>query len=224
MIIPRLIQSEYDYTTILSYFCELNIEIYPMNSSRNSDIILSVYSDPRSVFTLIDVAMLTGATDAKKLNERLNYYVRTKKLFRPRKGIYVKPGYSKEELACRLYTPSYISLEYVLQRAGIVFQYDERITAISYLSRTVEIEGTTIVYRKIKGEIMIDTQGINQNGNINIATPERAFLDVMYLNSSYYFDNLHPLDKKLVVRLLPSYDSNSLTDRVEKILKNDRYK
>lgn len=195
-----------------------------MNSSRNSDIILSVYSDPRSVFTLIDVAMLTGATDAKKLNERLNYYVRTKKLFRPRKGIYVKPGYSKEELACRLYTPSYISLEYVLQRAGIVFQYDERITAISYLSRTVEIEGTTIVYRKIKGEIMIDTQGINQNGNINIATPERAFLDVMYLNSSYYFDNLHPLDKKLVARLLPSYDSNSLTDRVEKILKNDRYK
>ena len=191
-----------------------------MNSSRNSDLILSVFSDARSVFSLNDIAMLIGESDFKKLNERLNYYVRRGKLLRPRKGIYVKPNYNPEELVCTLYTPSYISLEYVLQKAGVVFQYDERITAVSYLSRSVEIEGRAYAYRKIKGEILVVTQGINQIGNVNIATPERAFLDLLYLNATYHFNNLNPLDKNLITKLLSIYNSKTLTARVKKLLAN----
>ncbi len=81
--------------------------------------------------------MLIGESEFKKLNERLNYHVRKGKLLRPRKGIYVKPGYKAEELACTLYTPSYISLEYVLQKAGVIFQYDDRITAVSYIPPSI---------------------------------------------------------------------------------------
>ena len=191
-----------------------------MNSSRNNDLILSVFSDARTVFSLNDVGMLIGESDFKKLNERLNYYVRKGKLLRPRKGIYVKPGYKPEELACTLYTPSYISLEYVLQKAGIVFQYDERITAVSYLSRSVGIEDRTYAYRKIKGEILIVTQGIIQSGNINIATPERAFLDILYLDATYYFDNLNSLDKNVITKLLPIYNSKTLTAKVKKLFAN----
>jgi hypothetical protein len=191
-----------------------------MSSSRNSDLILSVYSNKRSVFSLNDVAMLIGESDFKKLNERLNYYVRKGKLLRPRKGIYVKPGYNQEELACTLYTPSYISLEYVLQKAGVVFQYDERITAVSYLSRSIDIEDRTYAYRKIKSETLIVTQGIIQTDNVNIATPERAFLDLLYLNTTYYFDNLNPLNKDLITKLLPEYNSKTLTARVKKLLAN----
>jgi len=63
--------------------------------------------------------------------------VRAGKFLNPRKGIYAKSGFSKEELACILYTPAYISLEYVLQKAGVVFQYDPALTAVSYLSRII---------------------------------------------------------------------------------------
>ncbi len=164
--------------------------------------------------------MLIGESDFKKLNERLNYYVRKGKLLRPRKGIYVKPNYNQEELVCTLYTPSYISLEYVLQKAGVVFQYDERITAVSYLSRNIDIDGRSYAYRKIKGEILIVTQGINTTGNVNIATPERAFLDTLYLNATYHFDNLNPLDKNLITKLLPVYNSKTLTARVKKLFEN----
>lgn len=195
-----------------------------MNSSQNSDLILSVFSDSRSVFSLTDIGMLVGESNFKKLNERLNYYVRKGKILRPRKGVYVKPGYDPEELACMLYTPSYISLEYVLQKAGVVFQYDERLTAVSYLSRSVEIEGRIYAYRKIKGETLIVTQGIIQTGNVNIATPERAFLDILYLNSNYYFDNLHPLNENLITTLLPAYNSKTLTERVKKLLANGKCK
>ena len=167
---------------------------------------------------------LVGESNFKKLNERLNYYVRKGKILRPRKGVYVKPGYDPEELACMLYTPSYISLEYVLQKGGVVFQYDERLTAVSYLSRSVEIEGRIYAYRKIKGETLIVTQGIIQTGNVNIATPERAFLDILYLNSNYYFDNLHPLNENLITTLLPAYNSKTLTERVKKLLANGKCK
>lgn len=191
-----------------------------MNSSQNKDLIMAIFSDKRSVFTLNDVAMLVDVDDFKKINERLNYYVRKGKLQRPRKGIYTKQVYNIEELICSLYTPSYISLEYVLQKWGIVFQYDERITAVSYLRRTIEVENKKLSYRKVKGEILVSTEGINRNGNINIATPERAFLDLLYLNGDTYFDNINPLDKKFIKKLLPIYNSKALVERVAKLLKN----
>ena len=43
-----------------------------MNSSQNSDLILSVFSDSRSVFSLTDIGMLVGESNFKKLDERLN--------------------------------------------------------------------------------------------------------------------------------------------------------
>jgi hypothetical protein len=62
-------------------------------------------------------------------------------------------------------------------------------------------------------------EGIVTKNNINIATPERAFLDMLYLsNGNCYFDNLRPLDKKKVLKLLPNYNSGVLTERVNNLL------
>lgn len=191
-----------------------------MYSSQNNDLILAIYNDQRTVFTLNDIALLIGESDFNSLNKRIHYFVGRGKLQRPRKGVYVKKGYNPEELACKLYTPSYISLQYILQEAGVVFQFDSTITSISYLSRTVEIEESRFSYRKIKGEIMVNTNGISRDRNINKATVERAFLDTLYLNGDSYFDNLNPLDRSLVYRLLPIYNSKALTARVNKILTN----
>ncbi len=195
-----------------------------MLGSRNNktDLILSIFTDKRTVFRLRDVAMLTGETNFQSLNKKLNYHVKTGKLRNPRKGIYTKPDYNPEELACSLYTPCYISLEYVLQRSGIIFQFDSRITVVCSLSRSIEIEGQTYLFRKIKDVLLINTAGIIRNENqINIATPERAFLDLLYLNPLYYFDNLNPLNKELVFKLLPHYQSNTMIRRVTKLFEND---
>ncbi len=190
---------------------------------QEKDIILNIFNDARTVFRLNDIAMLLGETNFDSLNKRLNYFVRAGKLKNPSKGIYAKSVYNLEELACRIYIPSYISLEYVLQKAGVVFQYNSQISTISYLSRSIDIEGNIFTYRKIKGEIMVDTNGIMRLENgVNIATPERAFLDVLYLNANYNFDNLNPLNKELIIKLLPIYNSKTMNKRVKKILKNDR--
>ena len=191
-----------------------------MFGSQNieNNIMLAIYKDSRTVFRLTDIAMLTGGINFQSLNKKLNYYVRKNKLLNPRKGIYTKSGYNPEELACSLYTPSYISLQYVLQKAGIVFQYDTRITAISYLSRSIEVEERTYSFRKIKGEILGDTTGIvRQTNHVNIACPERAFIDMLYLDKDYFFDNLNLLNKELIGKLLPLYQSKELTRRVIKL-------
>lgn len=187
-------------------------------SSRNQ-ILLNLYKDKASVFTSQGIALACNEViDRNALKNRLNNYVKKGEILNPRKGIYVKNGYDEKELACQLYTPSYISLEYVLQRAGVVFQYNEEITAVGNLSRTVEVDGKQYRYRKIKGEILINKSGIISEGNVNIATPERAFLDILYLNSNYCFDNPSILDKEKVISLLPVYNCKTLEQRVSKIL------
>lgn len=148
-----------------------------MYSSRktNQDIVFALYKDKRTVFRLNDIALLVGETNFQSLNKKLNYYVHTGKLKNPRRGIYTKQVYNPEELACNIYTPSYISLEYVLQKSGIIFQYDSGITAVSYLSRNIEVSGKNFLFRKIKGEILVNTAGINRHENhVNIASAERA--------------------------------------------------
>jgi len=194
-----------------------------MFSSREAekDLILAIYRESRTVFRLNDIAMLMGVSDFQSLNRRLNYYVHTGKLNNRRKGIYTKPGYDPEEMACSVFTPSYISLQYVLQKAGIVFQYDSRITSVSYLSRIIEIENREFIYRKIKGSSLLNTKGIiRKNNHVNIASPERAFLDFIYLEKDFHFDNLNPLNKDLINELLTLYQSKALITTVKKIFEN----
>lgn len=195
-----------------------------MVGENSKNIIFELYKSSRTVFRIADIALLMNIEKEESLRKILNYYVQTGKLFNPRRGFYAKEGYKPEELACLLYPPTYISLEYVLQRSGVIFQYDSAITNVSYLTREIEIDSQTLRYRQLKGEILVNTAGIILNtNNINIATPERAFLDMLYLNGRYYFDNLHVLNRQKIEELLPVYNSQALTKKVNTLLQNDKY-
>lgn len=183
------------------------------------DIINTILSSSRTVFTTQWLTMMDSTRTRESLNNSLRYYARTGVLHSPRNGIYTKPTYNEQEMACALLKPSYISMEYVLARAGVTFQYSDEITCISYQTRTIEVDGRAYSFRKINPMIWANMQGIEQRDNIAIATQERAFLDMMYLSSGQcYFDNLHPLNKKKVQQLLPLYNSPTLTKRVEALL------
>lgn len=175
----------------------------------------SIWKDARTVFTTKQLALLFGETNTTAVAKRMYYFVHDGQLLSLQRGVYAKPGYNAEELACVLQVPCYLSLEYVLQQAGVVFQYDSTLTAVSHRNRLFEVDGHTIQYRQMRGELMADMRGIVNKGNINIATPERAFLDVLYLNPQYHFDNLHPLNRSLINQLLPLYNSPRMEERVK---------
>jgi len=186
---------------------------------KKKDFILEIYKDNRTVFTLRDIAMVVEESNYLRLKQKINYYVRKGSLASIRRGIYVKEDFNPEEFACKLYTPSYISMEYVLRKEGVIFQYDERLTPVSYLSRFIEAGNYTLIYRKIKEDMLLNLSGILRKGNgVNIATPERALLDMLYLNREYYFDNLSGIDREKVLKILPIYQSKQLVNRAGKML------
>ena len=184
------------------------------------NFIEAIYKSKRSVFRLRDIGMLTNAQNANNLKASVSYYASKGVIRSVRKGIYVKDPYFEEELAGRIYSPSYISLETVLRNAGVIFQFSTVVTAISYLSRTIFVDGREISYNKIKDSILIEPKGILTDDNINIATPERAFLDRLYLNKDYYFDNIGVLNRDLIENLLSVYQCKALEDRVRKVFKD----
>jgi hypothetical protein len=179
------------------------------------EIIYTVFADSRTVFRLNDIALLLNSTDVY-LSQKMHKLVGEGLLLNLRKGIYAKKKYKPEELACILYTPTYISLNYVLARNSVVFQFDSAITCISYLTREVEVAGQRIAYRKMKNEILLNTAGIVCENNLNTATPERAFLDTLYLFGDVYFDNIGALNYRNIESILPIYRSKRMEDYVNR--------
>jgi hypothetical protein len=181
---------------------------------KNKDFILNLYSSKSTVFTIDEIALLLGDSNRDNLKARINYYVKTGKLLNLRKGVYAKREYNPLELAVKIFTPSYISLETVLVKAGVIFQKYETIFVVSYLSRKIEIGIHKLQYRRIKEEVLINKEGVRLHNGYAIATKERAFLDTLYLYKDYYFDNIDILDKDILLKMVDVYRSKTLKEKV----------
>jgi predicted transcriptional regulator of viral defense system len=97
-------------------------------------------------------------------------------------------------VANKIYIPSYISFETVLQDEGMVFQGYTSIFVASYKTKDVIINGQKYCFRTIRDITLTNHRGVYQKDGVWIASAERAFLDTLYLNKDYYFDNLSVLD------------------------------
>jgi predicted transcriptional regulator of viral defense system len=171
----------------------------------------------KTVFTFKDISLIWGDTDKKATISAINYYVKTGNLYRLRRGFYAKDkNYDKFELATKIYTPSYISFETVLAKAGIVFQYYSQIFVASYLAREIIADAQKYSYKKIKDEILTNSFGIENKENYSIASPERAFLDTLYLYKNYHFDNLSPLNWEKIFEILPIYKNKTLEEKASR--------
>ena len=178
--------------------------------------ISAILRSSRTVFTFKDISLMWRNTDKKAVIAGINYYISTGQLHRIRRGIYAKDkNYDKTELACRIYTPAYVSFETVLTRAGINFQYYGQIFIASYLAREIVVDGQVYQYRKIKNTLLTDSAGVLNKDGIAIATTERAFLDTLYLNTDYHFDNLASLTWDKVFDMLPLYNNKRMTRKVQ---------
>jgi len=183
---------------------------------KKGDYISIILRSNKTVFSFKDIALLWGdSSNAARV--RVNYYLKNGDLYRIHQGFYAKDkDYNKKELAIKIYTPSYISFETVLGKAGVTFQYYNKIFIASYLTREIAINKQIYAYRKIKDLILTNDIGIEHKNNYSIAISERAFLDIVYLNKNYHFDNLSALDWNKVSEILPIYSNK----RMEKEIKS----
>src|SRR3989338_2254017 len=173
------------------------------------DYLLDLMRSKNTIFTTKDVSLLWQEPDVNFVRKKLHRYIKSGKLYSVRKGVYAKDkNYEKYELATKIFTPSYISFETVLTKAGVVFQFYGQVFVASYLTREFTIDDQVYVLKKVKDTILTNQTGIDVKENYFIASPERAFLDVVYLNKEYHFDNLSGIHWDTVYEILPIYGGN----------------
>jgi hypothetical protein len=183
--------------------------------------ILSILRSKSTVFTFKEILISSGLVEADLLKRRLNYYVRKGELYSIRRGLYAKDkNYDYLECATKIFTPAYVSFETILAEAGIVFQHYDKIFVATYQTKEIKCDNHIYSFRKIKDDILTNTDGIENRGNYFAASKERAFLDVIYLNKDYHFDNLTPLDFKKVQALLPIYNNKRMVHQVKRYFEN----
>ena len=178
------------------------------------NFILEIYKKPQTVFSFKEISLFFPKLKYASLKNKLYYAVATNKLVKLRRGLYAKEDYNFLEIAGKVYTPSYISLETILEKEGIVFQKYDTIFAVSYLSRKIKVNSREIFYRKIKMNILLNNSGIIRENNYSRASAERAFLDAVFLYKDYHFDNLNSLNWEKIEKIKKIYKSKSLEKRI----------
>lgn len=182
------------------------------------DYLVELLKTDKTVFTFKDVSLLWGETDRDFIKKKIYRYLKAGKIFSVRKGIYSKEKtYDKYELAVKIYTPAYLSFETVLGMAGVTFQLYSQIFIASYLTREIECDGQKYSFCRIREDILNNSIGLEIRENYSIASPERAFLDIIYRHKDYHFDNLAPLNWDKVDELLLAYGgSHRMSKAVQK--------
>ncbi len=189
------------------------------NETQKTHFLKTILRSNKTVFSFKELILLWGNTNVDTLKARLNYYVKIGDLYHLRRGLYAKTKhYDHFELATKIITPSYLSFETVLSRAGIIFQHYSQLFVASYKSVHINCDGQEYVFKKIKSVMLTNAVGIEIREHYSIASPERAFLDTVYLYKDYHFDNLAPLNWKKIYDILPVYGNNR---RIKKTI--DRY-
>lgn len=159
----------------------------------------------KKTFHAADLSLLWGIDNQNTLNMTLKRFVDRGILIRIHKGFYSTVPISKLNLLdlgfAYLNTYSYVSLETILVREGLIFQDVKYITYVSAKSDTFELNGVKYKSRQLKDTFLNNTAGvIKVNGHYE-ATIERAVADILYYNPKYYFDNNAAIDFDSVNKL-----------------------
>ena len=94
-----------------------------------------------------------------------------------------------EEVGCFLRTPSYISGEWALHKYGLLLQAPQTCTIITLHSsvgesRSLDYQGINLEFSRIAPKLFF---GFKRDRHFDLATPEKALLDLLYLRGKIPF-------------------------------------
>lgn len=167
-------------------------------------------------FTYQDVAEVLSISEdsARVLSAR---YVKQKYLIRLKRNFYILKErwdnitpHQRLELANILQVPSYVSLMTALSFYEYTTQVQQKfIESISlYRTFTKDVEGMVFNYSKIKNDLYF---GFSKKNNVFIASPEKAFIDALYLyylgkyNLDFSSLNIEKINQKSCEEILKRY-------------------
>ena len=143
---------------------------------------IEILKELPGLFRIAEVEKLTGHASVfltrafqKGWIYRLSrgYYVNT----------YLKGWPAVEEVGCFLRAPAYASGEWALHHHGVLLQVPHICTIITLkgsvgLSRSLKYQDATLEFSRIAPSLFF---GFERKGRYDLATPEKALLDLLYL-------------------------------------------
>lgn len=165
------------------------------------------------LFRFADVEKFTGNANVFLTRALQNGLVE-----RIARGVYanafLKDRPAIEEVACFLRTPSYISCEWALNRHGILLQSPVVCTVLTLSTavgsaRDLRYGGATIEFSHLAPRLFT---GFETRDGFNLALPEKALLDTIYLRKAIPFGDeleLSLLDRKRLDRMVKDYPAPS---------------
>ena len=136
------------------------------------------------VFGANDIRALFGLSDVAAAS-LLHRYKKQGFILHIKRGLYFFPDFLPPDvyIANKLYSPSYISLEFALSYHGVIPETVYEITSVTpKATRRFEKLGKIFSYRKIKKTAYTGYSAEKQGGlSFYIADAEKAFVDANYL-------------------------------------------
>jgi len=148
-------------------------------------LIKKIQTIPKSYYTYADIRKIAGLSDSS-LRVALARLVKNNDLARLCQGYYaLNPAQvDYERLACEIYAPSYLSLEWVLARANVLSQQPTHLTLLTQnRAKKIMTGDVQIQYQHIKTGMWY---GYEIKDGVAIATPKKALLDWEYLAKNGY--------------------------------------
>lgn len=190
---------------------------------RGIELIKMMKDLNKPFFTIADLEKMTRLS-RNSLYVTLKRWVANGVLERIAPGIYtaMTSNLSVEKIAAQLYIPNYLSFESALARQGILNLIPHSLTlATTRKTKRYTLQKQDVEFRQISSILFF---GFEMKNGINIAVPEKAFLDQVYFFSrgraSLDLDELNL--KNLSSRLLKEYGKRFpiyVQRRVAEILK-----
>lgn len=136
------------------------------------------------IFTATDIRALFGVS-AVAVAALLHRYKKQGFILQVKRGLYAFPDTLPPDVyvANKIYSPSYISLEFALSYHGVIPETVYKITSVTTkATRQFETLGKIFSFRKIKKAAYTGYTVQKQNGiSFYIADAEKAFVDANYL-------------------------------------------
>lgn len=146
---------------------------------KQSDFLKKIKELDLKVFTKKDLGRLFP--DDKYLDTSISRLLKSQAIDRLARGFYTlaETGLEPEQVATRLYYPSYISFESALAKYGVINQGPVGLTlATTRHSKKMRLGPIDCQYRRLKPNLFF---GFNLTGGTYLAEPEKAVLDTLYL-------------------------------------------
>jgi len=136
------------------------------------------------IFTVADVRALFGVSAVATIG-LLHRYKKQGFILQIKRGLYIFPDALPPDvyIANKLYSPSYVSLEFALSYHGVIPETVYEVTSVTAkATRRFETLGKVFSYRKIKKSAYTG-YGVEKQGDLSfyIADAEKAFVDANYL-------------------------------------------